>query len=56
MSEKERMDYYRKKYGFEPKQTAPKPEQKAPETPEKTEKNEKPKKKGFFKRLFGGRK
>ena len=56
MSEKERMDYYRKKYGFEPKQTAPKPEQKAPETPEKTDKNEKPKKKGFFKRLFGGRK
>ena len=53
MSEKERMDYYRKKYGFEPKQSAPKPEQKAPETPEK---NEKPKKKGFFKRLFGGRK
>ena len=53
MSEKERMDYYRKKYGFEPKQSAPKPEQKAPETPEKSEK---PKKKGFFKRLFGGRK
>ena len=54
MSEKERMEYYRKKYGFEPKQTEPKKEeQKAPETPEK---HEKPKKKGFFKRLFGGRK
>lgn len=65
MSEKERMDYYRKKYGFEPKQAQPpketkktasqveKPEQKAPEV---SEKNEKPKKKGFFRRLFGGRK
>ena len=30
-----------------------KPEQKAPEV---SEKNVKPKKKGFFKRLFGGRK
>ena len=56
MSEKERMDYYRKKYGFEPKQKEPKPEQKAPVTPAAPEKNEKPKKKGFFRRLFGGRK
>ena len=70
MSEKERMDYYRKKYGFEPKpqteikKDAPKaasknskapakPEPKTVETPERIEK---PKKKGFFKRLFGGRK
>ena len=56
MSEKERMDYYRKKYGFEPKQREPKPEQKAPVAPAASEKNEKPKKKGFFRRLFGGRK
>ena len=56
MSEKERMDYYRKKYGFEPKQREPKPEQKTPATPAAPEKNEKPKKKGFFRRLFGGRK
>ena len=54
MSEKERMDYYRKKYGFEPKQPQPKKEE--PKAPATVEKYEKPKKKGFFKRLFGGRK
>ena len=54
MSEKERMDYYRKKYGFEPKQSQPKKDE--PKAPAAVEKNEKPKKKGFFKRLFGGRK
>ena len=54
MSEKERMDYYRKKYGFEPKLSQPKKEE--PKAPATVEKYEKPKKKGFFKRLFGGRK
>ena len=58
MSEKERMDYYRKKYGFEPKKEEPAKQdtKPAPKAPEVSEKNEKGKKKGFFKRLFGGRK
>jgi ATP-dependent RNA helicase RhlB len=61
MSDKERMDYYRKKYGFEPKkksQEAPAKKQQKPvkEQPKEVQKEEKPKKIGFFKRLFGRRK
>jgi len=69
MSEKERMDYYRKKYGFEPKgepskkdRPAKSKKEKAPEAKPVQEKaQETPKeqakpKKGFFRRLFGGRK
>ena len=67
MSEQERMEYYRKKYGFEPKKTEPKPEPEKKSSkagkPEKTSKpaentapKEEPKKKGFFRRFFGKRK
>jgi len=61
MSDKERMEYYRKKYGFEPKkkdQEAPVKKQQKPvkEQPKEVQKEEKPKKIGFFKRLFGRRK
>lgn len=79
MTEKERMDYYRKKYGFEPKKQEEKPQQKTQEKAAPKKKNpskaqpkdrpsenqtehkpapveEKPKKKGFFRRLFGKRK
>ena len=59
MSEKERMEYYRKKYGFEPKKEQPKKEQpKKAEQPAQAAptQTEKPKKKGFFRRLFGKRK
>ena len=68
MSEKERMEYYRKKYGFEPKKPESQPDQSKgkakqkqktkPETQAQTPavQNEKPKKKGFFRRLFGKRK
>lgn len=60
MSEKERMEYYRKKYGFEPKAKAPEaapqkvqPKAKAAEPVKEEPKQEKPAKKGFFRRLFG---
>ena len=54
MSEKERMDYYRKKYGFEPKKTEPAVEPKEEAKPEKDEaKPKKTGKKSFFHRLFG---
>ena len=68
MSEKERMEYYRKKYGFEPKKPEPQPDQKKGKTKQKAKpeaqtsvqnaavQTEKPKKKGFFRRLFGKRK
>ena len=79
MTEKERMDYYRKKYGFEPKKQEEKPQQKTQQKATPKKKNpskaqpkdrpsenqtehktapveEKPKKKGFFRRLFGKRK
>ena len=67
MSEKERMDYYRKKYGFEPKKAEPKPEpekkssmagkpEKASKPAENTVPKEEPKKRGFFRRIFGKRK
>ena len=79
MTEKERMDYYRKKYGFEPKKQEEKPQQKTQQKAAPKKKNpskaqqkdrpsenqteqkpapveEKPKKKGFFRRLFGKRK
>ena len=67
MSEKERMDYYRKKYGFEPKKAEPKPEpekksskagksEKASKSAENTVPKEEPKKRGFFRRIFGKRK
>ncbi len=56
MSEKERMDYYRKKYGFEPKKSEEKKVEQAPAHKETEAKVEKPKKKGFFRRLFGKRK
>lgn len=65
MSDKERMEYYRKKYGFEPKkksQDAPEKKVQKPQKQQKTQdqkaapKEEKPKKVGFFKRLFGKRK
>lgn len=61
MSDKERMEYYRKKYGFEPKKKPEAPEKKV-QKPQKAQKpqpvvqEEKPKKIGFFKRLFGRRK
>ena len=54
MSDKERMDYYRKKYGFEPKKKSQ--EAPAKKQPKEVQKEEKPKKIGFFKRLFGRRK
>ena len=60
MSEKERMEYYRKKYGFEPKAKAPEaapqkvqPKANAAEPVKEETKQEKPAKKGFFRRLFG---
>ena len=65
MSDKERMEYYRKKYGFEPKKKTqeapekkpPKQQKQQPVKEQKAEsKEEKPKKIGFFKRLFGRRK
>ena len=56
MTEQERMEYYRKKYGFEPKKTEPaKPKAEKVEQP-KPKAEEKPKKVGFFKRLFGRKK
>ena len=67
MSDKERMEYYRKKYGFEPKKKPEAPEKKV-QKPQKAQnpqpvkeqkaanQEEKPKKIGFFKRLFGRRK
>lgn len=68
MTEEERMAYYRKKYGFEPKKTEakPQPEKKpapkqepkqAPKEQVQEKKEETPKKKGgFFKRLFSKKK
>lgn len=72
MTEKERMDYYRKKYGFEPKAapaagTASENSDKAGKKKTQSRRNElsgsgvaakaeTPKKEGFFKRLFGKRK
>ncbi|MGX8681658.1 MAG: helicase-related protein, partial [Spirochaetales bacterium] len=65
MSDKERMEYYRKKYGFEPKKKTQEAPEKKPQKPQKQQpvkeqksetKEEKPKKIGFFKRLFGRRK
>lgn len=64
MTEQERMEYYKKKYGFEPsksdsqKKQQSKPQQKAPSQPKKVEQNQpkqqpEPKKKvGLFSRLF----
>ncbi|MCF0261741.1 MAG: DEAD/DEAH box helicase [Sphaerochaetaceae bacterium] len=51
MSEAERMAYYRKKYGFEPKK-----EEKAKVEVKSKKEEEKPKKTSFFKRLFGRKK
>ena len=59
MTEKERMDYYRKKYGFEPKKKEEQPQAAKPAKAAKPAENvqkEEPKKKGFFRRIFGKRK
>ena len=53
MTEEERMAYYRKKYGFEPKKQEPVEQAPVQETaPQQAGKSEK---KGFFRRIFGKR-